>query len=55
MLYRLITVYLLLKVKCDKMWFQTNQPEHESDDLAGDTVTSVSVTNQKDVALQLQI
>ena len=24
-------------------WFQTNQPEHESDDRAGDTVTSVCV------------
>ena len=22
-------------------WFQTNQPEHESDDRSGDTVTSV--------------
>ena len=26
-------------------WFQTNQPEHELDDRAGDTVTSVCVTN----------
>ena len=24
-------------------WFQTNQPEHESDDRAGDTGTSVCV------------
>ena len=31
--------------------FQTNQPEHESDDRAGDTVTSVCVTNEKDIAL----
>ena len=34
---------------------QTNQPEHESDDHAGDTVTSVCVTNEKDMALQRQI
>ena len=33
-------------------WFHTNQPEHESDDRAGDTVTSVCVTNEKDIALQ---
>ena len=26
-------------------WFQTNQPEHESDDRTGYTVTSVCVTN----------
>ena len=36
-------------------WFQTNQPEQESDDRAGDTVTSVCVTNEKDMALQWQI
>ena len=36
-------------------WFQTNQPEHESDDHVGDTVTSVCVTNEKDMALQRQI
>ena len=36
-------------------WFQTNQPEHESDDCAGDTVTSVCVTNEKDMALHRQI
>ena len=35
-------------------WFQTNQPEHESDDRAGDTVTSVCVTNEREIALQLQ-
>ena len=29
----------------------TNQPEHESDDPAGDTVAYVCVTNQKDIAL----
>ena len=34
--------------------FQTNQPEHESDDRAGDTVTPVCVTNKKDMALQQQ-
>ena len=28
-------------------WFQTNQPEHESDDCAGDTATSGCVTNDK--------
>ena len=28
-------------------WFQTNQPKHESDDRAGDTVTSVGITNEK--------
>ena len=32
---------------CGK-WFQTNQPEHELDDHAGDTVTSACVTNEKD-------
>ena len=31
----------------------TNQPEHESDDLAGDMVTSVCVTNEKDSAANL--
>ena len=36
-------------------WFQTNQLDHELDDRAGDTVTSVRVTNEKDMALQLQI
>ena len=39
-------------------WFQTNHPEHESDDCVGDTmdtVTSVCVTNEKDMALQRQI
>ena len=37
-------------------WFQTNQPpEHELDDRGGDTVTSVCVTNEKDMALQWQI
>ena len=36
-------------------WLQTNQPEHESDDCGGDTVTSVCVTNEKDMALQQQI
>ena len=36
-------------------WFQTNQPEQESDDCAGDTVTSVGVTNEEDLALQWQI
>ena len=36
-------------------WFQTNQPEHEWDDHAGDPVTSVCVTNEKDMALQWQI
>ena len=29
-------------------WFQTNQPEHESDDRAGDPVTCVCVSNEKD-------
>ena len=29
-------------------WFQTNQPEHESDDRAGNLVTSMCVTNEKD-------
>ena len=36
-------------------WFQTNQLEHESDDPAGNTVTSVCVTNEKDMALKRQI
>ena len=27
-------------------WLQTNQPEHEFDDCAGDTVTFVCVTNE---------
>ena len=30
---------------------QKNQPEHESDDHASDRVTSMSVTNEKDMAL----
>ena len=33
-------------------WFQTNPPEHESDDCVGITVTFyVCVTNEKDMAL----
>ena len=36
-------------------WFQTNQPEYESDDRAGDPVTPVCITNEKDTALQRQI
>ena len=36
-------------------WFQTNQPELESDDHAGGPVTSVCVTNEKDTALQRQV
>ena len=35
--------------------FQTNQPEHESDNRAGDMVSSVCVTNEKDMAPQRQI
>ena len=30
--------------------FQTNQPEHELDDYTGNRVTSVYVTNEKDMA-----
>ena len=29
-------------------WFQTHQPEHESDNCAGNTVTSVCVTKKED-------
>ena len=36
-------------------WFQTNQPEHESDDSASDRVIFVCITNEKDMALQQQI
>ena len=36
-------------------WFQTNPLEHELDDRAGYTVSSVCVTNGKDMALQRQI
>ena len=36
-------------------WFQTNQPEPKSGDRAGDTVTSVCVINDKDMALHRQI
>ena len=36
-------------------WFQTNPLEHESDDGAGNTVSSVYVANGKDMALQRQI
>ena len=35
--------------------FQTNQPEHESDDRAGYRVTSVCVANDKNMTLQRQI
>ena len=35
--------------------FQTNPLEHELDDHAGNTVSSVCVTNGKDMALQRQI
>ena len=36
-------------------WFQINQPEHQTDDPAGDPVTSVCATNDKYMALQWQI
>ena len=36
-------------------WFETNQPDHEVDDPASDTVTFVCATNEKDMALQWQI
>ena len=36
-------------------WFQTNQLEHELGDRAGDPVTFVCVTNDKDVTLKQQI
>ena len=36
-------------------WFQTNPLKHESDDHADNTVSSVYVTNGKDMTLQLQI
>ena len=36
-------------------WFQTNPLEHESDDPAGNTISSVCVTNGKDMTLQRQI
>ena len=35
--------------------FQTKQKDYDSDDCAGDRVTSVCVTNEKDVAFQRQI
>ena len=36
-------------------WFLTNRLEHESDDRTGNTVSSVCVSNGKDMALQRQI
>ena len=38
-------------------WFQTNQPDHESDDRACNllNINSVCDTNEKDTALQQQI
>ena len=34
-------------------WFQTNQPEHdESDDRAGNTVTYVRVTDEKELLIK---
>ena len=36
-------------------WFQINQTEHESYDRTSDRVTSVSVTDEKNMALQRQI
>ena len=36
-------------------WFQTNPMEHESDDHAGNTVSSVCVINGKHMTLQQQI
>ena len=36
-------------------WFQTNPLEHELGDRAGNTLSSVCVTNGKDMALQRQI
>ena len=38
-----------------KLWFQTNTLEHELDDRADNTVSSVCVTNEKNMALQRQI
>ena len=40
---------------CKKTKQNKKQPEHESDDHAGDLVTSVCVTNEKDTAQQRQI
>ena len=36
-------------------WFQTNPLEHESNDRTGNTVSSMCVTNEIDMALQWQI
>ena len=36
-------------------WFQTNPLEHEADDLAGNRVSSVCITNGKDISPQRQI
>ena len=50
----MMSYYYALMPTCGS-WFKTNQPEHESDGHAGDPVTSVCVTNEKDTALQWQI
>ena len=46
--------YFASTLTCSK-WFQTNQPEHELYDRAGDIVASVCVTNGTDMALQQQV
>ena len=47
----MMTSFYYVSTTTRSNWFQTNQPEHESDDRAGDTVTSLGATNEKDVAL----
>ena len=36
-------------------WLQTNPLEHESDDRADNLISSVCVTNDKEMALQRQV
>ena len=45
---------IILSIQTRGNWFQTNPLEHESDDSVDNTISSVCVTNGKDMALQRQ-
>ena len=43
----MMTSFYYASLRTRGNWFQTNQPENESDDRAADEVTSVCVANEK--------
>ena len=50
-----MTSFNYITIPTRSNWFQTNPQEHESDDRADNAVSSVCVTNGKDMALHRQI